>query len=42
VAVTLELWDDMGHAWAAFGPAVPEAAQSIRDLGAFLRRVLAG
>jgi epsilon-lactone hydrolase len=42
VAVTLELWDDMGHAWAASGTAGPNAAQSIRDLGAFLRRVLAG
>lgn len=40
VQVTLEVWDDMGHAWAAFGAAVPEAEASIRSFGAFLREML--
>jgi acetyl esterase/lipase len=41
VPVTLETWHDMGHAWAAFGSAVPEAEASIRSFGAFLRDALA-
>lgn len=40
VPVTLETWDDMGHAWAAFGSAVPEAEASIVSFGAFLREAL--
>jgi acetyl esterase/lipase len=41
VPVTLETWHDMGHAWAAFGSAVPEAEASICSFGAFLRDALA-
>lgn len=40
VAVRLQSWQAMGHAWAAFGDAVPEAAASIADLGAFCRAQL--
>jgi epsilon-lactone hydrolase len=36
----LQLWEGMTHAWAAFGPAVPEAALSITAMGAMLREYL--
>ncbi len=41
IAVRLQAWQEMGHAWAAFGDAVPEAAMSIAGLGGFLRERLA-
>lgn len=37
VPVRLQVWQDMAHAWAAFGDAVPEAAASVAALGAFVR-----
>lgn len=40
VLVRLQEWRDMGHAWAAFGDAVPEAAASVADVGHFLRAAL--
>jgi epsilon-lactone hydrolase len=40
VEIRLQIWQAMGHAWAAFGEAVPEAAASITDLGRFLRQRL--
>ena len=36
VDCTLQLWDDMTHAWAAFGPLVPEAALAIAEAGKFI------
>lgn len=42
VAVYLQIWQGMAHAWPAFGDAVPEAAASVAALGAFCRMHLAG
>jgi epsilon-lactone hydrolase len=36
VPVRLQIWQGMTHAWAAYGEAVPEAAASIAELGAFV------
>ena len=41
VAVQLQVWEGMAHAWAAFGDAVPEAALSVAALGDFVRERLA-
>ena len=40
VPVCLQQWQGMGHAWAAFGEAVPEAAASVADVGRVLRAAL--
>lgn len=40
VPVRLQIWQAMGHAWAAFGDAVPEAAASVDALGQFVRERL--
>ena len=40
--VHLQIWQDMTHAWPAYGEVVPEAAASVRALGAFCRKRLAG
>jgi acetyl esterase/lipase len=42
VPCLLELWDGMTHAWAAFGPQVPEAGASIDRFGRWLRSALLG
>lgn len=41
VPTRLQIWQAMGHAWAAFGDAVPEAAASVDALGRFVRERLA-
>ncbi len=41
VAVRLQVWEGMAHAWAAYGDAVPEAAASVAALGDFVRERLA-
>ena len=40
--VHLQIWQGMTHAWPAYGEVVPEAAASVRALGAFCRKWLAG
>jgi acetyl esterase/lipase len=40
VEVSLRVWDDMIHVWHAFADLLPEGAQAVRQLAAFLGRRL--
>jgi acetyl esterase/lipase len=40
VDVSLRVWDDMIHVWHAFADLLPEGAQAVRQLAAFLARRL--
>lgn len=40
VEVSLRVWDDMIHVWHAFADLLPEGAQAVRQLAAFVRRRL--
>jgi acetyl esterase/lipase len=41
VEVSLHVWDDMIHVWHAFADLLPEGAQAVRQLAAFLAKRLA-
>jgi acetyl esterase/lipase len=36
VDVELEVWEGLPHVWQAFGPSVPESAQAMRSVAAFV------
>jgi acetyl esterase/lipase len=38
VEVSLRVWDDMIHVWHAFADLLPEGAQAVRQLAAFLAK----
>jgi monoterpene epsilon-lactone hydrolase len=40
VAVTLSIYPRLWHAWHVWAPALPEAAQAVREAGQFLRTTL--
>ncbi|GAC1398957.1 MAG: alpha/beta hydrolase [Chloroflexota bacterium] len=38
IDVTVRIWDDMWHVFQAFAEVVPQGEESIREIGAFLRK----
>lgn len=42
VAVTLEIWPDMIHAWALWNAKLEAGRQALANIGAFMRRYLGG
>ena len=42
VAVTLEIWPDMIHAWALWNAKLEAGRQALASAGAFMRRYLRG